>query len=247
MTEEEKMLEAVLGASEDVNEDEPKLQNTTQEDSDDNQEEGPRFKKEFNLKKQMPWLPSNYDMLCYEQRSAVDQAEQKRMIAMCQNLMNFGTFQHASNRRELKVTQKFVFKHALPSRTSVKLQVANTKPSFPQPSNTPRKNPAIRSTSSPEILSTRLLWRSNENIQTQPIISSKNQLSPLRFGLQKAWKASEVNNRRPFQNSRRFWRSLEVATLWRFRTSRKDVLLRETKNWKSREKCWRTTSSPKSF
>ncbi|CAL2035232.1 unnamed protein product [Caenorhabditis brenneri] len=56
----------------------------------------------FNLKHQMPWSPSSYDMLYFEQKSKLDQAQQKRIIGMCQNMLYRGSLRHAGNKLELK-------------------------------------------------------------------------------------------------------------------------------------------------
>ncbi|CAI2349705.1 unnamed protein product [Caenorhabditis sp. 36 PRJEB53466] len=98
MTEEERILEQVLGEKEPEEEEE--------EEEEKEEEEPGKPEKVFNLKKEMPWCPSVFDMLCSEGRSVIEHTEQKRIIAMLQNLMYAGGFQHLSNKRELKDIRK---------------------------------------------------------------------------------------------------------------------------------------------
>ncbi|PIC41368.1 hypothetical protein B9Z55_008814 [Caenorhabditis nigoni] len=91
MKEDEKLLEEVL--EEEIKD----------EQSAENEEKSKKSeKKEFNLRKDMPWSPSTYDFLCADKRSIIDQSQQKRMIAMCQSLMYEGQLRYSGNRDELK-------------------------------------------------------------------------------------------------------------------------------------------------
>ncbi|CAP30852.2 Protein CBG11726 [Caenorhabditis briggsae] len=77
------------------------------EQSAENEEKSKKSeRKEFNLRKDMPWSPSTYDFLCTDKRSIIDQSQQKRMIAMCQSLMYEGQLRHSGNRDELKPAPK---------------------------------------------------------------------------------------------------------------------------------------------
>ncbi|EFP06085.1 hypothetical protein CRE_05835 [Caenorhabditis remanei] len=113
MAEEEKLLVEVLGEKDSDDDGELITSSQDSEAANDSETselaENSKFrkplpqKKEFNLRHAMPWSPSAYDLLCSDLRSIIDHSSQKRVIAMCQNLLYNGDLRHSGNRFELKV------------------------------------------------------------------------------------------------------------------------------------------------
>ncbi|CAD6198306.1 unnamed protein product [Caenorhabditis auriculariae] len=56
----------------------------------------------FNKKSAMPWMPSPVDIIGFEDRSKFSYEDQKRYVAICQNLTNTGDYRHTTNREEMK-------------------------------------------------------------------------------------------------------------------------------------------------
>ncbi|CAB3402725.1 unnamed protein product [Caenorhabditis bovis] len=87
------------------------LEGGVEEESNEDEEEDaqPQTKKNnLNVKSMLPWAPNVCDILCIDKRSKLDYNEQKRITAMCQNLMYQGDFQHASNKQEFKDIMKAI-------------------------------------------------------------------------------------------------------------------------------------------
>ncbi|CAI5446338.1 unnamed protein product [Caenorhabditis angaria] len=70
------------------------------EKSEEKQGEKKKESTVFNVRKDMPWSPNMFDILCPDLRSVLNNEDQRRLSAMCQNKMNRGEFQHAANKRE---------------------------------------------------------------------------------------------------------------------------------------------------